>query len=370
MKIHAAIVPAEGADFELTAVDLDEPRDDELLVRIHAVGICHTDVAAQHGVFGLPFPALFGHEGAGVVERTGAAVRGFAAGDRVAVSFRSCGECPTCAGGLPSYCDLMGQLNYAGARPDGSHMIHRDGQPVSAAFFGQSSFATHVLTSTRNCVKLPDGVPFAVAAPLGCSAQTGAGSIFNALACRPGSSLLITGAGAVGLCAVMAAKLAGCHPVIVAEPLAARRDLALQLGATHAVDPATGELSAAVRRIAPAGVDHALDTSGRPDILDQAMAALAIRGVLALVGIPPDEAALPGRMMNFIASGQMVRGVIEGDADPATFLPLLMQYYLDGRFPLDRFVSLYDAAQINEAIADQKAGRCVKPVLLMADVSS
>lgn len=366
MQVRAAIAPPEGGEFRIDTVELDAPRDDEILVAIKAVGVCHTDLVALAGGFGFGIPAVLGHEGAGVVERVGAAVRKVAPGDRVAISFRSCGSCHKCGTGHPAYCETMPLLNYAGMRPDGSRAIRHGGAELASNFFGQSSFASHALTYERNVVKLDDDVPFAIAAPLGCGVQTGVGSIFNAFDCAAGSALLVAGAGTVGLSAVMAGRIRGCAPLIVVEPLAVRRALALELGATHVIDPlAHPDLAAAVRAIRPAGVDYALDTTGRDEVLAASMHALAPQGTLGCVGVPAPGAQVPGELATMIALGLRVMGIIEGDSEPDRFLPRLIGLYRDGRLPLDRLIATYDFGEINRAIADQHEGLCTKIVLTL-----
>jgi aryl-alcohol dehydrogenase len=185
-----------------------------------------------------------------------------------------------------------------------------------------------------------------------------------ALACPRGSSLLVTGGGAVGLSAVMGGAHQGCAPIIVVEPMAARRDLALELGATHVIDPGTDtDLAAQVRAIVPNGVDFAFDTTGRPDIHAAVMSALAPKGVLGIVGIPPPGAPMPGALGTVLMLGQTVRGIIEGDSDPDVFLPRLVELWRAGRLPLEKLVQVFPFAEINEAIAAQHRGDCVKVVL-------
>jgi aryl-alcohol dehydrogenase len=366
MQVTAAVARAPGADFTLEPVELDDPRPDEILVRIAAVGVCHTDLVAREGLMPFSMPAVLGHEGAGVVEKVGAEVTKVAPGDRVAITFRSCGQCERCRSGDPAYCYSMPALNYIGMRPDGSKAIRQGEAAVSSNFFGQSSFATFALAYERNLIKLPADIPYAIAAPLGCGVQTGAGGIMLALACPKGSSVLITGAGAVGLAAVMGAKIQGCGVIIALEPHAARRDLALELGATHVIDPAANpDLAAAVRAILPHGVDFAFDTTGRPEILEAIMAALAPKGVLGVVGIPPAGAAMPGQLGNVLTFGQTVRGIIEGDSDPDAFLPELIAHWRAGRLPLEKLVRTFPFAEINAAIAAQHHGDCVKVVLTL-----
>ncbi|HLZ83324.1 MAG TPA: NAD(P)-dependent alcohol dehydrogenase [Caulobacteraceae bacterium] len=366
MQITAALARAPGAAFTLEPVELDPPRPDEILVRIRAVGVCHTDLVARDGAMPFSMPAVLGHEGAGVVEAVGSAVRKVAPGDRVALTFRSCGQCGRCKSGDPAYCYTMPTLNYIGMRPDGSKAIRQGETAVSSNFFGQSSFATYSLAYERNVLKLPADIPFDIAAPLGCGVQTGAGGAMLALACPAGSSILVTGGGAVGLSAVMGAALQGCGTIIVVEPHASRRALAMELGATHAIDPvASPDLPAAVRAILPHGVDYAFDTTGRPEILAGVMGALAPKGVFGIVGIPPPGATLPGDLGTVLTFGQTVRGIIEGDSDPDDFLPQLIDHWRAGRLPLEKLVRTFPFAQINEAIEAQHRGECVKVVLTL-----
>ena len=366
MKVTAAVARTAGADFALESVELDDPRPDEILVRIAAVGVCHTDLVAREGVMPFTFPAVLGHEGAGVVETVGSAVTKVAPGDRVAITFRSCGACARCESGDPAYCYSMPALNYIGMRPDGSKALSQGGQPVSSNFFGQSSFATLALAYERNVLKLPADIPFAIAAPLGCGVQTGAGGVMLALAAKPGSSILIMGGGAVGLSAVMGAAIRKCGTIIVLEPHVARRALAMELGATHTIDPtASPDLAAAVRTIVPNGVDSAFDTTGRPEVLTATMACLAPKGVLGIVGIPPAGTPMPGDLGTVLTFGQTVRGIIEGDSDPDVFLPELIDHWRAGRLPLEKLVKTYPFADINAAIAAQHHGECVKVVLTL-----
>lgn len=365
MKMKAAVTDMRGGPFTVREVSLDRPRQDEILVKIAAVGICHTDIVAQHGGFGFDLPGVLGHEAAGVVEQVGGDVTSVAPGDRVALTFRSCGGCRKCESGHPAYCRDMPALNYAGRRPDGSNAISDADGPLLSNFFGQSSFATHALAYERNVVKIPDELPFELGAPLGCGIQTGAGAIINVFAAEPGSTLLVAGAGAVGLSAVMAAVIQDCAAVIVIEPNTARRGLALELGATHVIDPhAADDLAAAIKAIAPTGIDYAFDTSARHEILTVLIDVLAPHGTLGFVGVGSPETNLSINLAHAMTYGHTIRGIIEGDSDPSRFLPQLAAHVLAGRLPLERLVRCYPFEAINEAIADQHDGRCVKAVLI------
>src|SRR3954468_6541877 len=202
MLTRAAVVEGPGQPFTMAEVELDDPREDEVLVRMVATGLCHTDITMGHFLPEEMFPNVFGHEGAGVVERVGTGVGGLQEGDHVVMSFRSCRDCAKCRAGMVGYCDQTLLLNYMGMRMDGSTSLSRDGSPVFGNFFGQSSLAAHALAYADNCVKVDAGLDLRLLAPYGCGFQTGAGTVLNVL--RPGTddSLVVYGVGAVGVAAL------------------------------------------------------------------------------------------------------------------------------------------------------------------------
>lgn len=366
MQVRAAVAEGAGKPFALKTIELGAPRADEILVKIVGVGVCHTDIVFKEAQMIAP-PAVLGHEGSGIVEAVGSAVKKVAPGDRVAITFRSCGACARCDAGDAAYCHTMPMLNYVGRRTDGSTSLTCEGVDIGSNFFGQSSFATHALTYERNVVKVPGDIPLELIGPLGCGIQTGAGGVMRSLACPAGSTLLVTGGGPVGLSAVMGGKIQGCSTIILVEPHAARRALALELGATHVIDPnAEKDLAAAVRAISPIGVDYAFDTTGVPAVQAAVMGALAPKGVFGIVGIAPPGTPLPGEVNTAMTFGHTVKGIIEGDSDPDTFLPELMQHWREGRLPFERMIKTFPFEQINEAIAAQHHGDCIKVVLTMA----
>ncbi|MEV5848524.1 NAD(P)-dependent alcohol dehydrogenase [Streptomyces sp. NPDC051985] len=367
MDITAAVVRELGGPFVLEQVTLSDPADDEIVVEIAGVGLCHTDLAARDGHLPFPLPGVFGHEGSGVVVEVGRAVTKVAPGDKVGLTFDSCGLCPQCRTGEPAYCRQFMALNFGGARPDGSSALHLDGTALGSGFFGQSSFATHAIAHERNVVKVPDDAPLSLLGPLGCGVQTGAGAVLNSLDCQPGSSLLVLGGGSVGLSAVLAAAVRELATVVVVEPEATRRELALSLGATHVVDPAAGPLSEQVRAVVPDGVDHAIDTTGMVPVLEQAMASLGQRSKLGIIGVPADPAAaLPVNLIQAQVLGVTVTGIVEGDSDPDVFIPHLLDLHRSGRFPFDKLITTKPFSEINEAVAAQQRGEAVKIVLVHA----
>ncbi|MFD6566879.1 NAD(P)-dependent alcohol dehydrogenase [Micromonospora profundi] len=360
MRIRAAVTDIPGGPFVVQSVDIEAPRPCEVLVRIAAAGLCHTDLSMQAIWPRRLTPMVFGHEGAGVVEEVGSAVTTLAPGDHVCLTFNSCGACEQCVAGHPAYCRRQKSLNTSGGRGDGTTPLSRDGTPVHAGFFGQSSFATFALAHERSAIRVPDDLPAVVAAPLGCGAQTGAGTVLNRLRPEPGSSLVVVGAGGVGLTALMAALVRGCDPLIVIEPIAARRALAGELGATAALDPGAADLVPTVRELTGGGAHHIVDTTSRPEMLAQAVAFLRPRGDLALVGV---GTTVDFDVMSLLTKGIRVHGVIEGDANPTRFIPELVDLHKRGLFPLDRLIAAFAFDDIGDAVAGMRDGSAIKPVL-------
>ncbi|MEU9497124.1 NAD(P)-dependent alcohol dehydrogenase [Streptomyces sp. NPDC048196] len=359
MRIQAALVESVGGPFTLRDVDIDEPRRDEILVRITAAGICHTDLSTRQVWARLPM--VFGHEGAGLVEAVGSAVTTVAPGDSVCLSYRSCGTCGNCSSGRSAYCQAgIHALNAGGTRPDNSTPLSRNGSPVFGSFFGQSSFATHALAYESNCVKIPADLDPVLAAPLGCGVQTGAGTVLNVLQPTAGSTLVVFGAGSVGLSAVMAA-VAQDASVVAVDPVAARRAVAQDLGAVAALDPAhVDDVATTVREITRGGAHHAIDTTGRSAVISQAIGSLRPRGTLALVGIGKTAEF---DIMTVMTKGIQLRGVIEGDAVPQRFIPHLIALQEQGRLPVEKLITRYPFSEIEAAARAAASGEVIKPVL-------
>jgi len=362
---RAAVLSEANGQFSIEDVILETPRDDEILVKIVGAGICHTDVVCK-GAFPVPLPIVLGHEGAGVVESVGARVTKVKPGDHVVLTFNSCGGCPNCLDSNPAYCHSFLPMNFAGIRvSDGSSPISKDGNRIHGVFFGQSSFATYAITREENTVLVPKSAPLEILGPLGCGIQTGAGAILNSLKVRKGNSVAIFGAGAVGLSAVKAAKVVEAKTIIVVEPNSERRQLALELGASAAIDPAgETDLVQAIKDIASGGVNYALDTSGHPAVIGAAVETLLQNGLLGLVGMPPADAMLPVNIMSMFARGVGIKGIIEGDSEPHEFIPRLVQYHLEGRFPFDRLITRFPFDKINEAFDATVSGKVIKPLLI------
>lgn len=366
MKAKAAIVRAVGAPFAVEDIDVAEPRGSEIRVRIVGVGMCHTDLVARDG-FPVPMPIVLGHEGAGVIEAVGPDITDLAPGDHVVLSFDSCAACPTCDEGLPAYCHNFLGRNFAGVRiEDGSSPLSQQGEVVHGNFFGQSSFGSYAIAHRRNAVKVDSSLPIEILGPLGCGIQTGAGAAVLSLAIQPGQSLAIFGGGAVGLSALLGARAVGAGDVIVIEPNADRRALALDLGATHVIDPvATEDVLAAVKELSGGGVNHALDTTGIPAVVAIAVETTIMHGTVGLVAVPPPDAMLPANMMSLLLRGTTIKYITEGDADPQRFIPRMIDWYRQGKFPFDRLIGTFPFDRINDAARASEDGSVIKPVLIL-----
>lgn len=374
MDIKAAVVRERGGPFLIEDLQLEAPSAGEVLVKVVACGICHTDLIIRDQFYPTPLPIVLGHEGAGIVEAVGAGVKTVRPGDHVLMSFAYCGTCQSCLEGATSYCWHHMEMNFSGKRYSGSDWTipaplskkcaHGNPEPINGAFFNQSALATHAIATEENVVVVDKDADLKTLAPLGCGFQTGAGAVLNTLRPEVGSSLVITGAGNVGLAAVMAAKIIKCDPIIVIDVVPERLTLARELGATHTIDATREEAVAAVKRICPGGVRYAIESTGNPNVLRSAFEVLHARGVCGLIGGSKigTEVSLD---MTHLLFGRTVRGILQGDSKPKKFLPQLVKLYKDGLFPIDRLISHYRLAQIEDAVADMKSGRTIKPVLLM-----
>jgi aryl-alcohol dehydrogenase len=365
MRITAAVARERSRAFTIEQLELTDPRPDEVLVEIAASGMCQTDLHGRDGYYNTPLPAVFGHEGAGVIAAVGAKVTRFAPGDHVVMSFPWCGTCANCRRDLPSYCQNSFELKMRGTRADGSTLMSRDGAPVYSAFFQQSSFATHAIADQRFAVKVRKDAPLELLGPFACSGQTGAGAVLNVMRPRPGDGFAVFGTGAVGLSGLMAAKISGCEPIIAIDIHDHRLALARELGATHVINhTGRAEALSEIRRITGHGVRFSLETSADPAVFREAVEALMPAGTCVLLGSARRgvEVSLE---MPFLQFGRVVRGVIQGESHPHHFIPMLVDLLVEGKMPADRMMTFYPLADINRAVADSNAGTTIKPVLRM-----
>ncbi|BDZ46132.1 NAD(P)-dependent alcohol dehydrogenase [Naasia aerilata] len=358
----AAVVHEHGGGFALQEIEVPEPGPFQVRVRMRAVGICHTDIAVAGGHRDVPTPVVLGHEGAGVVEAVGSAATSLEAGARVVLSFAACRHCAACVTGHPALCVRAIELNFGCQPASGSSAIRaRDGSPLHGSFFGQSSFATYALVHADAVVPIPDGFPFELAAPLGCSVQTGAGAVWRSAGIAPGDTVVVNGVGAVGLSAAMAASAAGAAHVIAVDVTPSRLRTALEVGATSAVDGRTEDIRELVRVLTPAGADAVIDTTAVPSVIERSLEALRLGGTLAMIATGRGDDSV--RLSKMV--GKHVVGVVQGDSVPSQSIPQIIAMQQSGRFPLEKLVTTYPFDDIATAIDDMEAGAAIKPVLLM-----
>jgi aryl-alcohol dehydrogenase len=357
-KMQAAVLRKKGGPLQIEPLELEGPQAAEVLVRIVATGICHTDIDLCDDWDRTAGPVVLGHEGAGIVEEVGKKVTGVKRGDHVVLSYQSCGRCAACRSKRPAHCKRMYEANFGFQRLDGTNALERSG--VRGHFFGQSSFATLSLATERNLVKVPKALDLNLLAPLGCGLQTGAGTVMNSLQVRAGQSIAVFGTGAVGLAAIMAARLVNARPIIGVDIIPLRLALALELGATHVIDNRHDDVISRIAAITTRGIDYVVETTALARMLRLAVAALNPQGIVALLTGEEGTDSLPERKKTI--------GIIEGDAVPQLFIPRLIALFRKGLFPFDRLVKFYAFGEINQAIADAKRGDTIKPVLRISNV--
>lgn len=360
VEIQAAVLHRKGEKFKIEPVTLDQPKAGEVLVKIVASGICLTDIHVQNQEYWFPLPAVLGHEGSGIVERVGEGVAAVIPGDPVVLGYAYCGKCRPCLTGAPFACARNDELNFGGRMADGSTRLHQGGCELSV-FFGQSSFATHAVVNANNIVKVDRSLDLKLLAPLGCGIQTGSGTVLNHFQPQAGAGIAVFGAGAVGLSAVMAAKVAGCGMIIATDIHQNRLELARELGATHVMNSRKVDVAAEIKRITKGGVQYALEASGHGAVGRQAVHSLAFGGNLAYVSAPPLIAGIDPSHTGSLT----ISGIVQGDSIPQVFIPRLIHLHKAGRFPFDKLIKFYPMREINRAVADAQSGAVVKPVIVM-----
>jgi S-(hydroxymethyl)glutathione dehydrogenase/alcohol dehydrogenase len=341
-------------------VEVRPPEPHEVLVRVHRAGLCHSDLSVVDGTIRVPTPVVLGHEGAGIVEEVGSATRKVKPGDHVVVTtLASCGLCEACSRGAPTQCrDTFGRMR----RP------FTVGGEAAFQFANAGVFAERTVVAESQAVVIDPSVPFAAACLIGCAVVTGAGAVLNRAKVQPGQSVLVIGAGGIGLSVVQAAKLAGATTIVVADATPDKAGAAALFGATHFVDASADEETvAAVRALGlPRGVDHSFECVGHPSLIRQAVELLDWGGTCTLLGVPKlgTEASFT---VSSMYNDKSILGCRYGSTRPHHDIPLIVKLYLEGRFKLDEMVSnTYPLSAIGEAIRDLQGGRLNRGVLELA----
>lgn len=364
MKMKAAIIEEKGQEFNIVEVDIGEPAKGEVLVKVAACGVCHTDDVARNQIIPVPLPAVFGHEGCGIIEKIGEGVEDFKIGDRVGFSFSYCGSCEACLTGRPYGCRENRKLNFFGVQHDGTKRISYKGKEVSS-FFGQGAFAEYAVVHVNNLVPVMEDIDLALVGPMGCGIQTGAGAVFNYLRPQADSSIIVTGCGSVGLSAIMAARIAGCTTIIACDVVDSRLELAKELGATHTVNSKTCQnVVGTVQQLTDGwGTHYAIDCTGNGNCVRQSLNCTRSLGICVVLGAT--QTLTIDVENELMGTGKTLAGLVEGCSLPRVFIPKLLNYYKKGLFPFDRLIQFYDFENINQAFADTKDGKVIKAVLKM-----
>jgi len=374
LKTRAAVLTEMGLPrpysvsrpLRILELELAPPAAGEMLVRVTASGLCHSDLSVIEGVRPRPMPMVLGHEAAGIVEALGPGTAGFAPGDQVVFSFvPMCGACLPCAEGRPALCEPGAAANTAGTLLGGGRRwCDAPDMPVNH-HLGVSGFAKHTVVSARSAVKIDSSVPAHIAALFGCAVMTGTGAVMNTARVPPGASVAVFGLGGVGLAAVLGAVASGALPIVVVDPVAEKRELALHLGATHAVRAGQGAV-AEIRDITRGGAAFVFESVGHEAVLAQAYAATRRGGSTIATGLPHPSKLFSVPAVSLVAEERTVRGSYMGSAVPLRDLPRFVALYQAGRLPVDRLLThRLSLDEVNEGFDCLAGGLAVRQVIVM-----
>jgi S-(hydroxymethyl)mycothiol dehydrogenase len=358
-EVKGVIASGKGAPVSVTTVIVPDPGPGEALVAIQACGVCHTDLHYREGGIGEDFPYLLGHEAAGIVEAVGPDVTGLSAGDFVILNWRAvCGECRSCLRGRPWYC-----FNTHNAI---QKMTLADGTPLSPAL-GIGAFAEKTLVAAGQCTKVNPAIKPEVAGLLGCGVMAGLGAALNTAGVTRGDSVAVIGCGGVGDGAILGARLAGARTIIAVDPDSRKRAWARELGATHSVDPSRTDAVDQIRELTEGnGADVVIEAVGRPETYKQAFYARDLAGTVVLVGVPTPDMQLDLPLLDVFGRGGQLKSSWYGDCLPSRDFPMLVDLHLQGRLPLEKFVSETIALDaVEEAFAKMQRGEVLRSVVVL-----
>jgi S-(hydroxymethyl)glutathione dehydrogenase/alcohol dehydrogenase len=365
MKARAAILFAVGQKLDLREVEVEPPKSGEVLIRMAAAGICHSDLHVMTGHLEAPLPVILGHEGSGIVAEVGPGVTSLKPGDHVIPLWRlSCGVCEYCSNGRPALCAEGLQIRKTGRLLDGTTRFKLNGVEIRH-FAGVSSFSEYSVLPAQAALKIPDDFPLDRAALLGCGVITGVGAVFNAARVKPGSSVAIFGSGGVGVNVIQGAAIAGAEKIIAVDLLASKLEFAKRFGATHTINAKEIEPVEAVRALTGGrGVDYAFEVIGLPMTIRQAFDSLSKRGLAVVVGLAPMtmEASIP--IIPLVFEERSLMGSIYGSGRPRIDIPMLINLYRAGKLKLDELLTgRYPFSQINEAYEALERGEGLRSIV-------
>lgn len=374
MKTRAAVLEkmgllppyAQTRPLAIQELDLAPPGPGEVLVRIRAAGLCHSDLSVINGDRPRPTPMALGHEAAGEIEALGAGVDDLAVGDHVVLVFvPSCGHCVPCAEGRPALCEPAAAANGAGTLLSGARRLSRDGAPVHH-HLGCSAFAERAVVSRNSVVKIDAGLPFEEAALFGCAVLTGVGAVVNTARVPAGATVAVVGLGGVGLAALIGAVAAGASRIVAIDLAADKLQTARALGATDAFDAGAADAIDAVRAATGGGVDFAFEFAGATKAMELAYRITRRGGTTVTAGLPPPNATLPLPLVNLVAEERTVKGSYIGTCVPVRDLPRYIALHRQGRLPVRRLMSgTLRLEEINEAFDRLREGKAIRQVVLL-----
>ena len=359
MKMRAAVLEQLNSPLVVQDVELDDPKDHELLVRMVATGVCHSDIHCIKGDLSTPPPVI--------VERVGKNVRSVAPGDRVVITVAPyCGKCPACRMGVPTSCETDPQTAMLmGTMADGTKRLrNKDGQELSH-FMAQSSFAEYAVVEESATVKVRDDAPLDVVCLLGCGASTGIGAVINKARVRAGSSVAVFGCGGVGLAAIMAAKLVGAHPIVAVDLLDSKLEVAREFGATHVVNASRDDPVLKIAAECNGGVDYSFEAIGSTSVMTQAFHSVYARpgGMAVVLGLAPIGQTFSIEAWRFMRE-VVITGCTVGSVRPQIDIPRYVDLFMAGKLPLDKMVSAdYSLDRINDAIRDTLDGTVIRAII-------
>lgn len=364
--MKAAILRSIGLPLEIEELQLAGPKAGEVQVRIEAAGICHSDFHFISGDQIHPLPVVLGHEGAGIIQEVGPGVKSVSRDDHVVLLWRaSCGHCEYCSRGRPALCGVGRSIRATGTLMDGTTRLQRANGDKVHHFLGVSCFAEIAVCPETSVIKIPNDVPMPIAALMGCSVMTGIGAVINTARVEPGSSVLVIGAGGVGLSVIIGAVLAGASRIIAADQAVSKLEMAASLGATDTINASSTDLVAAVQMITGEGVDYSFEAIGTADTMSQAVQTLRPAGVATLIGIARQDVAFSVNALDLVTREKSVKGSFYGSTRRAVDFHRLFELYKLGRLPLDRLLSrTYPLREINEAFRAILSGDVARSVVI------
>lgn len=361
--MKAAVLYEINTPLKIEKVMLDEPQANEVLVKIVATGVCHSDMHFMKGEMPVPVPVVPGHEGAGIVEKVGPGVTTLQPGDHVVmmVAF-SCGKCRYCIEGKPTMCLENLPIQSMATLPGGGIRLHKGKQPLNH-MFGLASYAEYAVVHERSCVKVRDDAPLDVLCLLGCGTSTGIGAAINSTGIKPGESIAIFGCGGVGLSAVMGAKLAGAGKIIAVDTLDKKLKMAQKLGADYLIDASVDDPMTKVMELTGGGADYAIECIGNVNVMTQAFASIRFGGKFIVVGMAPLGSMLNIATYEFLL-GKTITGTVQGDINAQIDIPRYIDLFMEGKLPIDKLISKsYAIDDINDAFEDLEKGKVIRSVV-------